>query len=121
MNSVMQTAAEKEAPHQLYFILLMLCEGPAMDVVANAGEREGLEAWRMLVRTSDRRIRSSWAGQLLGIMDWDFKGDVVGRLEEFEGERWPSTRSPARRQWLGTPNAESYCGRWGTNHCVHTW
>ena len=57
-----------------------------MDVVANAGEREGIEAWRMLVRKYDPRIRSRWAGQLLEIMAWNFDGDVVGRIEAFERE-----------------------------------
>ena len=72
--------------NQLYFILLMLCRGIALDKVVNAGELEGLEAWRQLNLSYEPRVRSRFAGQLLEILGWNFAGDVIARMEAFERE-----------------------------------
>ena len=37
-----------EASAELYHLLIHLTRGPALDLVTNAGEFEGLEAWRQL-------------------------------------------------------------------------
>ena len=53
---------------ELYHVLLHLTRGPAMDRVVNAGEFEGLEGWRQLVRRYDPALRSRHAGNLMEIM-----------------------------------------------------
>ena len=62
----------------------MLCRGPALDRVVNAGNLEGLEAWRQLTLRYEPRVRSRFAGQLLELLNYSFAGDVVARLEALE-------------------------------------
>ena len=49
-NATLLEEEQRAASHQLYFILLMLCRGPALDRVVNAGNLEGLEAWCQLTQ-----------------------------------------------------------------------
>lgn len=79
-----QSDGEREASRQLYYILLMLCRGAALDLVTNAGVGEGAEAWRRLYRRFEPRIRSRYASDLVEILGWDFGGDVLTKLESFE-------------------------------------
>ena len=50
----------------------------------NAGSAEGLCAWRLLVERYDPHIRSRTAGQLLSLLQFDFSGDMLAKLESFE-------------------------------------
>ena len=50
---------------QLYFILLMLCRGQPLTEVVNAGEMEGLPAWKSLCDIYEPHARSRVAGLLL--------------------------------------------------------
>ena len=65
LQSTLSTDEHKEATGELYHLLLHLTKGSALDRVVNAGQSEGLEAWRSLAQRFDPRIRSRAAGQLL--------------------------------------------------------
>ena len=53
----------------LYHVLVNITRGSALDKVVNAGEFEGLEAWRQLVQRYDPTLRSRQAGHLLELMN----------------------------------------------------
>ena len=57
-----------------------------MDIVTGAGEFEGLEAWRLLVRRFDPALKSRFAGNLMEIMNWDFSGSeqLLDKLTLFD-------------------------------------
>ena len=76
-NAVLQNAGEKEASEQLAFVLVMVCRSAALDQVVNAGAGEGLVAWRSLCRRFEPNVRSRFAGVLVGILSFDFSGDVI--------------------------------------------
>jgi hypothetical protein len=78
------TEARRIAAADLYHLLLHLTTGPALDRVVNAGESEGLEAWRSLTMRYNPRLRSRAAGQLMELLKWDFSGEVMARIESFE-------------------------------------
>jgi hypothetical protein len=86
LNAVAFDQSEVQASTTLYYVLLMLCRGPALDRVVNSGVGEGLEAWRQLTLRHEPRQRSRYAGQMMEILGWSFAGDVVARLEAFERE-----------------------------------
>ncbi len=86
LNALALDQSEVKASTTLYYVLLMLCRGPAMDRVVNSGVGEGLEAWRQLVLRHEPRQRSRYAGQMMELLSWSFAGDVVARLEAFERE-----------------------------------
>ena len=85
-NVVLPTPGEREASEQLAFILVMVCRGAALDQVVNAGPGEGLLAWRSLCRRFEPRVKTRFAGVLLGLLNFDFSGDLIARMEAFERE-----------------------------------
>ena len=86
VNAVLSIEGERQASEQLAFILVMVCRSAALDQVVNAGPAEGAGAWRSLCRRFEPRVRTRFAGILLGILNFDFSGDVIARLEAFERE-----------------------------------
>ena len=58
------------ASAQLYWMMLMICKGAALNIVFLAGESEGLEAWR----------------QLMSILSNSFQGDTTERITAWERE-----------------------------------
>ena len=50
-------------------------------MAVNAGEGEGLRAWRAFVDIYDPSLRSWSAGRLLELVNWSFAGDIQERLE----------------------------------------
>ena len=82
-NAVIGTLGEREASEQLAFMLVMLCRGAALDQVVNSGPSEGATAWRSLCRRFEPRIKTRFAGALLGLLNFDFSGDVIAKLESF--------------------------------------
>eukprot|EP00959_Pyramimonas_sp_CCMP1952_P444204 9300219-Pyramimonas_sp.AAC.1 len=76
----------RQAPHQLYYILLLLCQQHPLTPIVSAGENEGFQAWRKLVEYCEPNARSSIAGQLLDLLNFAFTGDVEDRLALFERE-----------------------------------
>ena len=77
---------EAHSSQTLYYVLMMLCRGPALDVIVNAGRGEGLDAWRQLCLRPEPRARSRYANILVELLSWSFAGDPVARLEAFERE-----------------------------------
>ena len=47
-QNLIPSPEDRDASAVLYHLLINLTQGPALDKVINAGEYEGLEAWRML-------------------------------------------------------------------------
>ena len=84
--SVLASADLVALSRQLGYWLIQTCRGQALDVVLNAGELEGLEAWRQLYMRFEPQAVSRYAGQLMGLLSWDFGGDLMVRLEAFERE-----------------------------------
>ena len=68
----------------LCHLLLHSTSGPALDRVVNAGSAEGLRAWQLLVERYDPHIRSRTAGQPLSLLQFDFSGDMLAKLEAYE-------------------------------------
>ena len=76
--------ANADACRQLYYILLMLCQSTALNIVVNAGELQGCIAWRRLHQRYEPKAKTRFAGQMLELLSWSFDGDLQGRLELFE-------------------------------------
>ena len=45
---------------------------------------EGLRAWQLLIERYDPHIRSRTAGQLLSLLQFDFSGDMLAKLDAYE-------------------------------------
>ena len=82
--NVSMSETAHHASIELSFILTMQTKGAALDTVINAGNQEGIEAWRLLCRRHESRARSRFASQLVELLRWSFAGDVVARLEAFD-------------------------------------
>ena len=64
----------------------MLCRGQPLTLVVNAGEQEGLLAWRSINEHFEPNVRTRQAGVLLNMLNWSLGGDVSARMELFERE-----------------------------------
>ena len=73
-----------QASTDLYHLLLNSTSGPALDRVVNAGSAEGLRAWQLLAEKYDPHIRSRTVRQLLSLLQFDFSGDTLAKLEAYE-------------------------------------
>ena len=73
-----------QASTDFYHLLLHSTSGPALDRVVNAGSAEGLRACQLFVERYDPHIRSRTAGQLLSLLQFDFSGDMLAKLEAYE-------------------------------------
>ena len=83
-NAGLIEAEQVQASAELYLLLLHSTSGPALDRVVSAGSAEGLRAWQLLVEIYDPHIRSRTAGQLLSLLQFDFSGDMLAKLEAHE-------------------------------------
>ena len=83
-NAGLIETEQVQASSDLYHFLLHRTSGPALDRVVNAGSAEGLRAWQLLVEKYDPHIRSRTAGQLLSLLQFDFSGDMLAKLEAYE-------------------------------------
>ena len=65
---------------------LCLCTAPRVQlwIVVNTGSAEGLRVWQLLVKRYDPHIRSRTAGQRLSLLQFDFSGDMLAKLEAYE-------------------------------------
>ena len=68
----------------LYHLLLHSTWGPALVRVVIAGSTEGLRAWQLLLERYEPHIRSRTAGHLMSLLQFDFSGDVLAKLETYE-------------------------------------
>ena len=83
-NAGLLEGEQVQASSDLYHLLLHSTSRPALDRVVHAGSAEGLRAWQLLVEWYDPDIRSRTAGQLLSLLQFDFSGDMLAKLEAFE-------------------------------------
>ena len=89
----------RKPAEMLYQGLVAFCEGDAFTIVENAGEGEGLEAWRSLYQRYDVQTRQSRVSQLMRLLDTEVKGDdVLNSLAKFERD-WQRWESKAQKDW----------------------
>ena len=74
------------ASTQLYWMMLMICKGAALNIVFLARDSEGLEAWRQLTEKYEPKMRTRFAGQLVSILSNSFQGDTTERITAWERE-----------------------------------
>ena len=78
-------AREEQLSNQLYFVLVMLLRGRALDVAYNVGSGEGLETYRKLYETFHPRVASRYVGSLSPILSTRLSsGDLEAELETFD-------------------------------------
>ena len=77
---------DRAASAQLYWMLLMICKGAALNIVFLAGDSEGLEAWRLLTEKYEPKMRTRFAGQLMSIWSFSLQGDTAERITAWERE-----------------------------------
>ena len=78
------TLDQTHSSTQLYYILMMLVEGPALTRVINVGHGQGLKAWRMSVAEYGPKSSARNVGDLLAILQFDFGKDIVTGFETFD-------------------------------------
>ena len=86
VNATILEDVDRAASAQLYWMLLMICKGAALNIVLLAGDSEGLEAWRQLCEMYEPKMRTLFAGQLMSILSFSLQGDVGERLVAWERE-----------------------------------
>ena len=69
---------------QLYYILIMLVEGPALTRVINAGHGQGLNAWRALVAEYEPKSAARNVGDLVALLQFDFGKDIAAGFETYD-------------------------------------
>ena len=85
-NATMLEENDRAASTQLYWMMLMICKGAALNIVFLAGDSEGLEAWRQLTEKYEPNMRTRFAGQLMSILSFSFQGDATERITAWECE-----------------------------------
>jgi hypothetical protein len=78
------TSSEKMTSAQLFYILVMITRGQPLTMITNMGASEGFLAWEKFIETYEPTVRTKQAGQLLGILSWDFSGDLQHKIEQFD-------------------------------------
>ena len=77
--------SEERLSTQLYYVLVMLLRGRALDVAYNVGVGEGLETYRKLYETYHPRVASRYVGSLSIILSTRFSShDLKAELETFD-------------------------------------
>ena len=84
MNEALGSQEAIGASRQLYYILIMLTRHGALDIVVNAGQGNGLEAWRKLCIRYEPKSRMKHTHILAELIHWDFGGQVTVKLEAFD-------------------------------------
>ena len=67
-NATIVDDEDRTASAQLFWMMLMICKGAALNTVFLAGDSEGLEAWRQLTEKYEPKMRTRFAGQLMSIL-----------------------------------------------------
>ena len=79
-NATILDDDDPAASAQLYWMMLMICKGAALNTVFLAGDSEGLEAWRQLTEKYEPKMRTRLAGQLMSILSFSLQGDTSERI-----------------------------------------
>ena len=69
---------------ELYHVLIMLTRGKAQKLVLKAGEREGLEAFRLLLRRYEPYTTATAVAKLVDLLSSQFGGDLTDAVTDFE-------------------------------------
>ena len=85
-NATILDDDDRAASAQLYWIMLMICKGAALNTVFLARDSEGLEVWRQLTEKYEPKMRARFAGQLMSIPSDSFQGDTTQRITACERE-----------------------------------
>ena len=85
-NATMREGVDRAASARLYWMMLMICKGAALNTVFLAGDSEGLEAWRQLTEKYEPKMRTRFAGQLMSILSFSPQGDTTERITAWERE-----------------------------------
>ena len=85
-NASILEEEDRAASAQLYWMMLMICKGAALNIVFLAGDSEGLEAWRQLTEKYEPKVRTRFAGQLMSILSFSLQGDTTERITAWERE-----------------------------------
>ena len=83
MNMGSDVCSEQDSSSTSHFLLMMTSTGKAMKIVGNAGERDGLEAWRLLVLELHPRAKSRAAGLMQKLLAFELTSDTAA-FELFE-------------------------------------
>ena len=84
-NATIVDDEDRAASAQLYWMMLMICKGAALNTVFLAGDSEGLEAWRQQTGKYEPKTRTRFARQLM-ILSFSFQGDAAERITAWERE-----------------------------------
>eukprot|EP00971_Amphidinium_carterae_P079698 1577180-Amphidinium_carterae.1 len=84
LRNVVLSDEQAAASAQLSYMLIMVCREAPLTRVINAGEGQGLLAWRALCRHYEPASAAREASLLLEILSFPLTGDIQLRLEEFE-------------------------------------
>ena len=85
MSNDTMTGERKARSVQLYFFLIMLCTGRALDRIANAPHGWGMEAWRMLYQAYSPKNNARLVVMMLEVLSFPLDtNDVVNSLETME-------------------------------------
>ena len=77
-------AALEQQGRELYHVLIMFVRGKAQRLVLNAGEGEGFEAWRLLIRRFRPTSVATTVGRLIEVLGTSFEGSLADGLAELE-------------------------------------
>ena len=69
---------------ELYHVLVMLTRGRAQKLVLKAGEPEGFEAYRLLLRLYEPQTTATTVTKLVELLSTQFAGDLLDCVTDFE-------------------------------------
>ena len=76
--------ADQRLSNQLYYMMVMLLRGRALDIAHNCGIGEGFETYRRLFEQYHPRVASKYVGSLSLILSTRFSNDIESELEAFD-------------------------------------
>ena len=85
-NVTMREEEDRAASAQLYWMMLTICKGAALNIVFLVGDSEGHEAWRQLAEKYKPKMRTRFVGQLMSILSFPLQGDTTKRITAWECE-----------------------------------
>ena len=101
-NAAILEDDDRAASAQLYWTMLMICKGAALNTVFLEGDSEGLEAWRQLTEKYEPKMNTRFAGQLMSILSFSLQGDTTERIIAWEREI--ATNVTVARSWMMVEN-----------------
>eukprot|EP00971_Amphidinium_carterae_P117671 2331045-Amphidinium_carterae.1 len=84
VSNTVLTPEQSAASQQLFYMLIMTCRDAPLTRIINAGEGQGLRAWRSLCRHFEPASATRAASLLLEALAFSFAGDLQTRFEEFD-------------------------------------